>query len=135
VISLVLRGRPPAGNLAPAGALRLPKADNAHMVSSSEDPVIANTVAALRVTIDTLSRDLSRELPRLTEPLVLTFASLLSEAVMRERRLVRLLTEDQKRQYGESRITEPDEELRAEARAELEALMANAMLSQLGYES
>lgn len=105
------------------------------MASSSEDPVIANTVAACRITIDTLSGDFSQEFPRLTEPLVLTFASLLSEAFMRERQLARLLTEDQKRQYAGDRITGPDEELRAEARAELEAIMANAMLRQLGDES
>jgi hypothetical protein len=105
-------------------------------MSSSEDPpAIANTVAACRITIDTLSGDFGQEFPRLTEPLLLTFASLLSEAFMRERQAVRLLTEDQQRQYGEDRSTEPDEEVRAEARAELEAIMADAMLRQLGNES
>lgn len=105
------------------------------MVSSSDDPVCAHTVAVCRFTLDTLNRDFSQEFPRLTEPFALTFASMLVEAVMRERLLARLLTEVQKRQYAERRFAVPDDELRAEARAELEAIMANAMLSQLGHES
>lgn len=105
------------------------------MVPSDMDPRISNTVAACRIAIDTLSGDFSQEFPRLTEPLVLTFASLLAEAIMRERQLVRLLNEDQKRHYTEGRFTRPEDELRAEARAELETIMANAMLSQLGHET
>jgi hypothetical protein len=55
---------------------------------------------------------------------------------MRERQLARLLTDDQKRLHGEAHLTEhPDDELRAEVRAELEAIMANAMLSQLGDQT
>jgi hypothetical protein len=58
--------------------------DNARMMPSrDEDPVVAHTVAACRLTLDMLSGALSRDFPRLTEPLVLTFASLLSEAIMR----------------------------------------------------
>lgn len=106
------------------------------MPSRDEDPVVAHTVAACRLTLDMLSGDLSRDFPRLTEPLVLTFASLLSEAIMRERQLARLLTDDQKRLHGEAGLTEhPHDELRAEVRARLEAIMANAMLSQLSDES
>jgi hypothetical protein len=65
----------------------------------------------------------------------MTFASMLVEAVMRERLVVRLLDEDQERHYSEQRCAEADDELRAEARAELEGIMATAMLSQLGLES
>jgi hypothetical protein len=50
----------------------------------------------------------------------MTFASMLVEAVMRERLVVRLLDEDQERHYSEQRHAEADDELRAEARAELE---------------
>jgi hypothetical protein len=64
----------------------------------------------------------------------MTLASMLVEAVpsLRERLAIRLLGEDQKRQYSEQRGAEADDELRAVARAELEAIMAIAMLSQLG---
>ena len=39
------------------------------------------------------------------------------------------------RNYSEQRYAEADDELRAEDRAELEGIMATAMLSQLGLES
>ena len=43
--------------------------------------------------------------------------------------------EDRVRNYSEQRYAEADDELRAEDRAELEGIMATAMLSQLGLES
>jgi hypothetical protein len=105
------------------------------MVSSSDDPTIASTVAVCRFTIDVLNRDFDQEFPRLTEPFALAFASMFCAAVMRERQAVRLLTEDQKRQYSEDQLAAADDELRAEARTELEVIMARAMLRQVELDS
>jgi hypothetical protein len=105
------------------------------MAPSSDDPALADTVTACRITIDTLSGDFSYDFPELTERIIQSFASLASEGFMRERQAVRLLTEDQRRQYDADRTAWPDDGLRAEARAEVEVIMANAMLRQLGDES
>jgi hypothetical protein len=83
------------------------KADNAHM-PSSEDPALADTVTACRIMIDTLRENFTHDYPALTERLIQSFASLASEAFLRERQAVRLLTEDQRRQHDADRTVWPD---------------------------
>jgi hypothetical protein len=105
------------------------------MVPSGEDPRVVHTVAACRLTLDILGEDFSRDFPRLTEPLAMTLCHLLIQSLLRERRLARLLTDEQKLAYADDSHHEPDDELRAEARARLEAVMADAMLSELGHDA
>jgi hypothetical protein len=72
--------------------------DNAHMAASSDDPALADTVTACRITIDTLRGDFSYDYPELTERFIQSLASLASEGFLRERQAVRLLTAAQRGQ-------------------------------------